>query len=103
MVMSSILICVLINHSIKRLFFKFPFYLQFLFFFIFTVSIVKEKSLFLLGKSMQIMTSYFYQVRFMKPNMIPLSTALSDPQWFHKGTYDKTIQFKDKNSFNLIL
>lgn len=46
---------------------------------------------------MQIMTSYFYQVRFMKPNMIPLSTALSDPQWFHKGTYDKTIQFKDKN------
>lgn len=46
---------------------------------------------------MKIMTSYFYQIRFMKQNYIPLSTALSDPKWFHKGTYDKNIQFKDKN------
>ena len=46
---------------------------------------------------MKIMTSYFYQIRFMKPNYIPLSTALSDPKWFHKGTYDKSIQWKDKN------
>lgn len=46
---------------------------------------------------MKILTSYFYQIRFFKPNMIPLSTAYSDPKWFHKGTYDKNIQFKDKN------
>lgn len=30
-----------------------------------------------------IATSYFYQVRFFKPNMIPLSTAKWDPKWFH--------------------
>lgn len=28
-------------------------------------------------------TSYFYQVRFFRPNMIPLSTAKWDPKWFH--------------------
>lgn len=45
---------------------------------------------------MKIQTSYFYQVRFMKPNMIPLSTAKWDPKWFHqnKGQF---FQFKDKN------
>ena len=46
---------------------------------------------------MYIMTSYFYQIRFFTPNMIPLSTAIGDPLWFHQGTRDKSIQFKDKN------
>lgn len=46
---------------------------------------------------MQIMISYFYQIRFMKHNYIPLSTCHSDPAWFHQGTYDKSIQWKDKN------
>lgn len=46
---------------------------------------------------MYIMTSYFYQIRFMKSNYIPLSTCHSDPKWFHQGTYDKSIQWKDKN------
>lgn len=32
---------------------------------------------------MMIMTSYFYQIRFMKPNFIPLSTAKYDPRWYH--------------------
>lgn len=27
--------------------------------------------------------SYFYQVRNMKPNMLPVSTAMWDPRWFH--------------------
>ncbi len=27
--------------------------------------------------------SYFYQVRFMQPWIIPLSTAVWDPKWFH--------------------
>ena len=42
------------------------------------------------------MTSYFYQIRNFKPNMIPLSTALWDPKWFHKNK-GHSFQFKDKN------
>ena len=41
---------------------------------------------------MQIYTSYFYQVRFMKPHMIPLSTAVWGPTWFKQGR-----PWKDKN------
>lgn len=45
---------------------------------------------------MKIMISYFYQIRFFTPNMIPLSTASGDPRWYHAN---KTKQhfFKDKN------
>ena len=46
---------------------------------------------------MEIMVSYFYQIRFMTKNMIPLSTCVGDPKWFHQGTYNKSIQWKDKN------
>ncbi len=42
------------------------------------------------------MTSYFYQIRNFTPNMIPLSTALWDPKWFHKNK-GHNFQFKDKN------
>ena len=28
------------------------------------------------------MTSYFYQIRNFTPNIIPVSTALSDPAWY---------------------
>ena len=45
---------------------------------------------------MQIMTSYFYQIRNFTPNMIPLSTAMWDPKWFHQNKGQK-YQFKDKN------
>ena len=31
---------------------------------------------------MKIATSYFYQIRNFKPNMIPVSTAMSDPKWY---------------------
>ena len=31
---------------------------------------------------MKIYTSYFYQIRNFKPNMIPVSTCLSDPVWY---------------------
>ena len=31
---------------------------------------------------MKIYKSYFYQIRNFKQNMIPISTALSDPKWF---------------------
>lgn len=46
---------------------------------------------------MKIYTSYFYQLRFFKPNMIPLSTALGDPLWFHNNTKNKDIIFLDRN------
>lgn len=32
----------------------------------------------------EIYTSYFYQIRFFAPNMIPLSTAVWDPKWYYK-------------------
>jgi len=35
---------------------------------------------------MKIYTSYFYQIRNFKQNMIPVSTALSDPKWFKPPT-----------------
>lgn len=43
---------------------------------------------------MKIYTSYFYQIRYFKKHMIPLSTAVWDPKWFHQN--DKTV-YKDKN------
>lgn len=43
---------------------------------------------------MKIRTSYFYQIRNFKPNMIPVSTALGDPIWFHAG--DKASTYWDK-------
>ena len=45
---------------------------------------------------MQIYTSYFYQVRFMKPYHIPLSTAIWDPKWYHQNKGQDYI-WKDKN------
>ena len=33
---------------------------------------------------MKIAISYFYQIRFFKPWMIPVSTACWDPKWFHQ-------------------
>lgn len=45
---------------------------------------------------MKIYTSYFYQIRFFKPYMIPLSTAMFDPKWFHQFK-NKNYHFKDKN------
>ena len=44
---------------------------------------------------MKVRTSYFYQIRNFKPNMIPMSTAMSDPAWYHDFK-DKTHIFTDK-------
>lgn len=40
--------------------------------------------------------SYFYQIRNFKPHMIPISTAVSDPKWYHKAG-DQNSTFKDNN------
>lgn len=45
---------------------------------------------------MKIVISYFYQIRHFKPNMIPLSTAVFDPKWYHNFEgYDRV--WLDKN------
>lgn len=31
----------------------------------------------------KVYTSYFYKIRFFEPNMVPLSTAVWDPKWYH--------------------
>lgn len=40
--------------------------------------------------------SYFYQIRFFTPNLVPLSTAIWDPKWYHQMNEQDYI-FKDKN------
>ena len=50
---------------------------------------------------MKIYTSYFYQIRNFKPNMIPVSTAISDPFWYRppagKEYYiEGPIKFKER-------
>lgn len=32
---------------------------------------------------MKILISYFYKVRFMTPNMVPISTSRFDPKWYY--------------------
>ena len=44
---------------------------------------------------MRIYTSYFYQIRFFSPNMIPVSTAMWDPKWYHENK-DQSHVFRDK-------
>ena len=45
---------------------------------------------------MKVYTSYFYKIRFFKPNMIPISTALWDPKWYH-ANQKQGHWFIDKN------
>lgn len=45
---------------------------------------------------MKIYTSYFYHIRHFTQNMIPISTAIWDPKWFHNFTGDYDYIFKDK-------
>ena len=46
---------------------------------------------------MEIKISYFYKIRFFKPYMIPFSTAISDPKWYHQSKGLDYV-FKDKNN-----
>lgn len=45
---------------------------------------------------MKFYISYFYQIRNFDKSIIPISTALYDPKWFHQGK-DNNYIFKDKN------
>lgn len=44
---------------------------------------------------MKFYISNFYQIRNMTPNMLPVSTAMWDPKWFHLG--DGHSKYIDKN------
>ena len=46
---------------------------------------------------MKFALGYFYQVRFFTPNMIPVSTALGDPKWYHQNK-GQQFTFLDKNN-----
>lgn len=43
---------------------------------------------------MKFFITYFYNVRFLPPNSIPVSTAVWDPKWFHNFSGD--LIFVDK-------
>lgn len=45
---------------------------------------------------MEIFISYFYHVRNMTANELPVSTAVFDPKWFHNFK-DSSYKFRDKN------
>ena len=45
---------------------------------------------------MKLRISYFYQIRNFKRTMIPVSTCIGDPKWYHNFTDDYNYLFKDK-------
>lgn len=45
---------------------------------------------------MIIYITYFYHIRHLKPYMIPVSTAMYDPKWYHDNK-SQDYFFKDKN------
>lgn len=49
---------------------------------------------------MKIYTSYYYHVRFFKSNMLPLSTAVWDPKWFHNKPDNKSIYVDKRGIIN---
>lgn len=49
---------------------------------------------------MKIMTSYFYQIRFFDQNMIPFSTAVFDPKWYHNSQGHKHLYFDKRGIVN---
>lgn len=44
---------------------------------------------------MQIYVSYFYNIRFFPDNLIPVSTAIRDPKWYHDFKSSDYV-FRDK-------
>lgn len=44
---------------------------------------------------MKFMITYFYNIRHLEKNMVPFSTAIWDPKWFHDGR-EKDYAFFDK-------
>lgn len=49
---------------------------------------------------MKVWISYFYNVRFLKPNQIPVSTAKWDPRWFHNNLGQDHVFFDKRGIAN---
>lgn len=49
---------------------------------------------------MKFYTSYFYQVRFLPSNYIPVSTAKFDPSWFHENKGPKHVFLDPRGVIN---
>lgn len=49
---------------------------------------------------MKVAISYFAQLRNFKPNMIPVSTAVWDPKWYHEFKGPKHIFYDKKGVLN---
>lgn len=49
---------------------------------------------------MKLAVSYFYQIRNFKKNMIPVSTAMWDPKWFHENQGPDHIFFDNRGIIN---
>jgi len=47
---------------------------------------------------MKFYITYFYNIRFFTPNMIPVSTAIWDPKWIRDKTHNNTQCCLDKNN-----
>lgn len=47
---------------------------------------------------MKFCITYFYDVRYFTPDMIPVSTCHSDPKWFHGDSYNKNYCFLNENN-----
>lgn len=45
---------------------------------------------------MKIWISYFNNIRNFNEHLIPVSTAMYDPKWYHDDSYDKSKTFVDK-------
>jgi len=41
--------------------------------------------------------TYFYNLRFLKPNQIPVSTAIWDPKWIREKTHNNRRPYVDEN------
>ena len=48
----------------------------------------------------KIYISYFYKIRFFKNNMIPVSTAIWDPKWFHNNGTSADIFIDENGIYN---
>lgn len=49
---------------------------------------------------MKIKISYFYQIRHFSKNMVPMSTAIWDPQWYHAGLGPDHIYYDKRGILN---
>ena len=52
---------------------------------------------------MKIWITYFYNIRFLKPHQVPLSTAVWDPKWYSCGETGKAWMNKDSVIYGLRL